>query len=63
MDGGWFSSLGACASTSREWTGIYQARDWLRKRFIIANITSEISCHFMCFYVNVYYCEKVGEMF
>ena len=23
--------------------GIYQARDWLRKRFCIANITSEIN--------------------
>ena len=31
VDIGWFSSLCACASTNREWTGIYQARAWLRK--------------------------------
>ncbi len=28
---------------------ICQARDWLRKIFCIANITSEINCHFKKF--------------
>ncbi len=67
MDSGRFSSLCACTSTSREWTGIYQARDWqLRKRFCIANITSEINCHFKKVFdkfLNVYYCENLCKMF
>ncbi len=42
-------SLCACASTSRELTGIYQPRDWLRKRFCIANITSEMFWNHFCF--------------
>ena len=45
MDVGWISSLCACACTIREWAGIYQARYWLRG-FCIANLTSEINCHF-----------------
>ena len=53
MDSGWFSSLCACASKSREWTVIYQARDWLRERFCIANITSEINCHFKKFWIYI----------
>ena len=49
VDVGWFSSLCACATKRRGWTGIYHARDW-QKTISIVDITSEINCHFKQFF-------------